>query len=75
MELLIILNVIGFSLDIMGKVIIAYTAIAVHHRFRHEHKVDDAVFKIMKKEHTYALLGIALMIIGYLLQLPHKFYI
>ena len=75
MQLIIILNILGFTLDVIGKIIVAYTALAVHHRFRHEHKVDNAVFNAMKKEHNYALLGIALIILGYLLQLPHKFLI
>lgn len=75
MQFVIILNVFGFTLDVIGKIIIAYTALAVHHRFHHEHKVDKAVFKIMKKEYNYGLLGIGLIILGYVLQLPHKLII
>lgn len=73
MLILQIINIVGFTLDVIGKIIIAYTAIAVHMRFRHEHKVDEAVFKTMKKEHNWAILGIILIIIGYLMQLPSKF--
>jgi len=74
MDIITILNLIGFTLDVAGKVIISYTVIAVHVRFRTEHKVDEAVFKTMKKEHKWAVLGIILMIIGYFLQLPSKVY-
>lgn len=73
MLILQIINIIGFTLDVIGKIIIGYTAIAVHMRFRHEHKVDEAVFKTMRKEHNWAILGIILIIIGYLMQLPSKF--
>ncbi len=75
MTYLIILNVFGFTLDVIGKIIVAYTALAVHHRFRHEHKVDTAVFRAMKKENYYAILGIVLIILGYILQIPHKLVI
>ena len=72
MALLTILNVIGFTLDVVGKIIVGYTAIAVHHRFHREHCVDEKVFQEMKREQKYALLGIGMIIIGYALQLPHK---
>ena len=65
-------NFIGFTLDIIGKILVAYTAIAVHTRFWREHKVDEAVFKAMKNERWLAVIGIVLMIIGYVLQVPGK---
>lgn len=67
------LGLIGFSLDILGKILVAYTAIKVHYRFRKEHQVDEKVFAVMKKEQYLGILGIILMIIGFLLQLPGKF--
>lgn len=39
-------------------------AIAVHHRVRHEHKVDEKVFKLMRKENRLGKIGIALIIAG-----------
>lgn len=64
----------GFTLDVVGKIMIAYTAIAVHYRFRKEHQIDEQVFKIMKKEHLLGIAGIILIIAGYLLQLPSKMW-
>ena len=66
------LEVLGFTLDVIGKVLIAFTAIMVHHRFRKEHKVDEKVFRAMRREQTLAVLGIAFIVLGYVLQLPGK---
>ena len=65
MELLI-----GETLDVVGKIMIAFTVLMVHHRFRKEHKVDEKVFKAMRREQVIGLVGIALIIIGYVLRLP-----
>lgn len=56
---------LGDSLQVIGEILIAYTVLAVHHRFRHEHKVDEEVFKTMEIERNWAYLGIALLAIGY----------
>jgi rRNA processing protein Gar1 len=63
---------IGFTIDVVGKIMIAYTAIAVHYRFWKEHKVDESVFKSMKKERLIGIMGIILIIIGFFLQAPFK---
>ena len=65
MELLI-----GETLDVVGKIMIAFTVLMVHHRFRKEHKIDEKVFKAMRREQVIGLLGIALIVIGYFLRLP-----
>jgi hypothetical protein len=65
-------DVLGFTLDIIGKILIAFTALMVHHRFRKEHKVDAKVFRAMHREQALAMLGIVLMVAGYVLQLPGK---
>jgi uncharacterized membrane protein YidH (DUF202 family) len=63
------MEILALTLDIIGKVMVAYTALAVHHRVRNEHKIDSAVFKIMKREMVVGVLGIALMIVGYVAHL------
>ncbi|MBU0569951.1 hypothetical protein KKB40_04185 [Patescibacteria group bacterium] len=62
---------LGHTLDLVGKILISYTAIAVHHRFRKEHKIDEEVFKIMQREQLVGIAGIVLMIVGYVLQIPY----
>lgn len=63
---------IGFTLDVVGKVLVSYTVVLVHYRFWKEHKIDEKVFATMKRERIVAIFGIALIIIGYLLQIPAK---
>lgn len=63
---------LGFTLDVIGKVMVAYTAIMVHHRFRKEHKIDEAVFATMKNEQILGIIGIILIILGFILQIPSK---
>lgn len=55
---------IGGVLDTIGEIMVAYTAIAVHHRFRKEHKIDEAVFLMMKREQFLGILGIIFIIVG-----------
>jgi len=63
---------VGFTLDVIGKILVAYTAIMVHYRFWKEHKIDEKVFRTMKQERTIAIFGVGLIIIGYLLQIKSK---
>ncbi|HEA84523.1 MAG TPA: hypothetical protein ENI04_00890 [Candidatus Wildermuthbacteria bacterium] len=66
------MEIIGFTFDVLGKIMIAFTAIMVHYRFAKEHKIDEKVFSEMKREKIIGILGIVFIIIGYLLQLPGK---
>lgn len=66
------MELLGFILDVIGKVMVAYTAITVHHRVWKEHKIDEAVFGAMKREQIIGITGIVLIIIGFFLQIPAK---
>jgi len=63
---------IGFTLDVLGKVMVAFTAIMVHYRFRKEHKIDEKVFRSMRREQLLGIVGIFFIILGFLLQVPFK---
>ena len=63
---------IGFMLDVVGKVMVAFTAIMVHRRFRKEHKVDERIFRAMRREQLFGIIGIIFIILGFLLQVPSK---
>lgn len=63
---------IGFTLDVLGKILVAFTAIMVHHRFRKEHKVDERIFKAMRREQLLGIIGIGAIILGFILQIPGK---
>jgi len=63
------LSIIGATFTALGEIIIAYTVISVHHRVMKEHKIDSQVFKTMHKEQKIALLGISLIVIGYIINI------
>ena len=63
---------LGFTLDVVGKVMVAFTAIMVHYRFYKEHKIDEKVFRSMHREQVVGVIGIALILLGYFLQIPGK---
>lgn len=66
------MELLGHTLEFVGVVMIAYMAIRVHSRVREEHKVDNKVVSEMKRERTFGVMGILLVILGYLLQVPSK---
>jgi len=56
------------TLDVIGKVLVSYTAIRVHFRFWKEHKIDDKVFFVMHKEQILGVAGIALIVLAYIIK-------
>lgn len=58
------IGIVGFFLDTLGKLLVAYTSIMVHHRFREEHKVDERVFLAMRREQKLGLFGMGLILVG-----------
>lgn len=63
------LEILVRTLDVVGKVLVAYTAIAVHHRVWKSHKIDRGAFKMMKAEQWLGVLGIILIVLGYLIEI------
>lgn len=61
---------LGFTLDVIGKLMVAFTALMVHVRFRKEHRIDEEVFRTMRREQIIGIIGVALIIVGYILQVP-----
>lgn len=66
------LELIGFVLDTLGKLMVSYTTVRVHFRFWKEHQVDDAVFKEMHREQIIGIIGIVLIIVGASLEITGK---
>lgn len=60
---------LGDIVTVFGEVMVGWTAIAVHHRVRNEHKVDDKVFKLMKRENVLAKIGIFMIVAGLVMRL------
>jgi len=66
------MELLGHTLDLIGKILVSYTAIAVHYRYRKEHRMDDNVFRMMKREQVIGVVGIALLIVAYIIELPYR---
>lgn len=62
------ISYIGFSIHTLGELLIAYTAVKVHFRFWKEHKIDEAVFSVMKKEQLIGIVGIILILVGFIIE-------
>jgi hypothetical protein len=60
---------LAFTLDIIGKIMIAYTAISVHGHISREHRIDSAVFRAMRREKIVGILGIVFMVAGYIIHI------
>lgn len=65
-------ELVGFTLDVLGKVLLGVTVLLAHRRIVQEHRIDKEVLTEMRREQFLGLLGIVLIIIGFLLQLPGR---
>ena len=63
------MELIALMLDTVGTILIAYAALNVHHRFRHEHKIDEVVFKAMSQEWRVGIFGIILIVSAFVLEM------
>lgn len=61
--------VIAATLDVVGKILVSYTVLKVHHRMLEEHQMDDRVFREIKTEQKIGMVGILLMVAAYLLKI------
>ena len=57
------------TLDFIGKILLAITALLVHHKIEKEGKIDTRVIKEMKLEELSGGLAIILIVISYILYL------
>lgn len=57
------------SLNTLGTLLIAYTALAVHRRVWQKHKIDGAVFRSMGREQIIGFTGMLLILAAYLIEI------
>lgn len=58
----------GLTLGTLGKVILGAAVLRVHTHILREHKIDNIVLKSIKKEQFVTLLGLTLIVVGYVLE-------
>jgi len=63
------METLSSSLDVIGTIMIAYAALSVHDRVRKDKKIDESVFRTMKWERSIGIMGIMLIVLGYLIGL------
>jgi len=56
---------IGYTLQTIGEILIAFTVLKVHQRMLKEHRIDESVFKIIKMEQLVGVFGIIFIVLGY----------
>jgi len=59
----------GLTIGIIGKVLLGLSVVLVHTKITKEKHIDGLVLLEMRKERKMAILGIILMVVGYVLEL------
>jgi hypothetical protein len=59
------------TIDVVGKLLIGWAALRVHHRVLNEHKIDIQVFLAMKREQWLGISGMVCIVAAYILHLIH----
>jgi len=58
----------GRILEVLGELCIGYLATRVHSRVVKEHRIDTAVLREMKMEKYVGTVGMALILVGFILE-------
>ena len=61
----------GLTIKTAGEIIIGLAIIAVHLRIMKEHKLDAKVYKSIRNEKFWGLIGILFVLAGYLLEIAY----
>lgn len=59
----------GITLGTVGKLILGMAVLRVHAYILREHKIDDVVLSALRHERYVTLIGILLIIIGYIFEI------
>ncbi len=58
----------GLTIGVAGKIILGTAVLLVHLKIFEERKIDRAVLKSIRTEHLLTILGILLIVAGYVLE-------
>lgn len=59
----------GLTIGTVGKLVLGIAVLRVHVYILREHAIDNVVLRALKREQYVTLLGLALIIIGYLFEI------
>ena len=60
---------IGLTLGTIGKIVVVLTVLHMHHSLIVEHKIDKVVILSYKQERVLTIIGLILIVAGYLLEI------
>lgn len=58
----------GLTFGVIGKVMVVIAVMLMHHSLMHEHRVDRVVVKTFHKERFFTILGLILIVVGYIME-------
>lgn len=62
---------LGLTIRILGELLVIYSVIRVHVKIVEEQGLDQKVYLSISREKTMAVVGIASIILGYILEVTH----
>ncbi|MFH1611646.1 MAG: hypothetical protein ABIA83_03550 [Patescibacteria group bacterium] len=65
------MSTLGFTIQTIGEVMIGITILYVHHKMLREKKFDKKVFADIRIEQWTGLIGIIMIIFGYIIQITN----
>lgn len=66
------IDFLGFSLQVLGEILIAIAVLRMHGKLSEEHRIDKKVISTIHQEKRITYLAILLILVGYVLQIPFK---
>jgi len=70
-----LISVLGRIVGTLGAILVARTALRVHHRVWQEHQIDHEVFDEMHREQKYGMVGLGAMVVGLLVDVVVSFFL
>ncbi len=64
---------LAHTLDIFGTILLGVTVLGVHWHVVKEHKIDAKVLRFMKKERILGMIGITMIVTGYLIMIFSRY--
>lgn len=58
----------GLTIGLSGKILLVVGVLLAHNQIAHEQKIDNLVLRSFRKEKVLTILGLLLIIVGYLME-------
>lgn len=58
----------GLTISVIGKILVVVGVLMAHSEIAHEHRIDAKVLRVFKTERWITIIGLILIIIGYVME-------